>query len=162
MALSRTNSWTQGDRVGYDKTAYPAIGSGSTMTEVHVGIDKYHSSPRRIEPVLFTGYESTRQSGTIIHPVLGSSTPDVTLRPAQRRSGEFEMLFDSEHAAAAAESLLARGELCSVRSQERDSVEMIFVVTGRIARTLDDETRDMWIVRFGFQELDPHTPTAAS
>lgn len=159
VVLSHTSSWTIGDRVGYDKERYPTVGSG-TLTEIHVGIDNYHTSERRIRPVLFTGYESGRQAGTIVHAVLGSATPDITLRPAQRRAGEFELLFDSEHAAAAAESLLARGELCSVLSQERDSVEMVFVVTGRISRTLDDDTRDMWLVRFGFQELDP-TPTEA-
>lgn len=113
-----------------------------------------------IEPTLILGYSSTRAARTIIHDIIGRAAPDVTLRPAGLRSGRMELAFltdDSESASAAAEAVLATAATFSLVSSDRASVSLQFVVPAgtNITRTLDDETRDGWVVAFGWQEVIP-------
>lgn len=112
------------------------------------------SGSETITPVLVTGYGSSRESANIIHTVLGSPNPDVTIRPAALRSGTLSLLFDDEAESLAAELLHTTGQTFAVVSTERASVEMTYVVgRGTIDRELDDATRDAWIVRVPFQEV---------
>lgn len=108
-----------------------------------------------ITPVLVLGYESEREPGNIIHPILGRANPDVTLRPAGLRTGELQLFFPDETEAAAAEDALAAAGVCELTTSDRASVNMTFVVEGRLARALDPETRDHWTVTVGFQEVTP-------
>lgn len=109
-----------------------------------------------ITPTQVLGYRSEREAGNIIHPILGRSNPDVTLRAAALRTGELEIGFQGATAEAdslAAESIHATGGIFTVLSTERASVEMTYVVSGRVRRELDDESRDAWVVAVGFQEV---------
>lgn len=106
-----------------------------------------------ITPDLVLGYDAERESGNIIHPILGSENPDVTFRPARLRTGTLELLFHDEAEAVAAVHILAIAEVCAVVSDEREAVVMTFVLAGRLGHTLEDQTRDMWIVRVGYQEV---------
>jgi len=109
-----------------------------------------------ITPVLIDGYSSEAVSGTVVTPLLGSSDVAVTLRPASLRSGTMTLnMGDDEDAAAAAELALRGAHVWTVVTGERDTVDMSFVVRDRITRDLDSETRDVWLVGFGWQEVNP-------
>lgn len=109
-----------------------------------------------ITPDIIDGYRSTRRGGTIVHPIAGVASPDVTLRVAGLRTGQMRLVFASESDAADAEAALATAEVFILTSTDRDTIPMSFVVPegGVIERELDDVTRDVWIVTFDFQEVE--------
>lgn len=111
-----------------------------------------------INPDLVLGYESQREPGSIAHPILGSSNPDVTLRPAQMRSGSLALGFltaTAEVDSSAAETNLGTAAVFTLTESDRSTVGMRFVVTGPIRRTLDPETRAAWSVAFDYTEVAP-------
>ena len=110
-----------------------------------------------IVPNIIDGYSSTRPGGTVVHPIAGSSSPDVTLRPAGTRTGTLRLVFEDEAESAAAEAALCAPEIFTLTSTDRPTLPMSFVIpeSGRIERELDDGTRDAWVLRIDFQEVAP-------
>lgn len=108
-----------------------------------------------IHPDLVLGYQSSRESGNIIHTVPGRSNPDVTLRPARLRTGSLELFFADEYDAKAAEDAHANGSTFALVVEDRASVAMFYVVSGSISRELDSQTRKRWTVRVDYQEIAP-------
>lgn len=111
-----------------------------------------------ITPDQVDGYTSIRESGNIVHRILGNPSPDVTFRPAQLRTGTLRLVFDSEAEAKAAEDAHATATTtCTLDSDDAPTVAMTYVTdgAGRISRSLDDETRDAWILEVPFQEVVP-------
>jgi hypothetical protein len=109
-----------------------------------------------IAPTLIDGYEAERAGGTIVHPILGRTNPDVTLRPASLRTGTLKLLFADEAPALAAWNALSAGAVFRLQSDER-TVGMYFVVPEgeRIAFRLNDEARTGWHLDVPFQEVTP-------
>lgn len=110
-----------------------------------------------ISPDAFSSYESERAGGTIVHPILGSSDPDTTLRPALLREGSFALTFTRESAeydSRAAEAVLSAGAVFTLLSPERTSVAMAFVVpqSGGIKRSLSS-SGGAWVVTVDYQEV---------
>lgn len=106
-----------------------------------------------ITPTLVEGYEVTRTSQNVVHTILGKPDPDVSLRPAGMRSGTLELLFNTEADAWTAHDALCSGEVCALASTDLGGIDMAFVVTEDATITLDDDTRKVWHVEFGFQEV---------
>lgn len=109
-----------------------------------------------ITPTVVLGYESEREARTIVHSILGRANPDVTLRPAGLRTGTLTLGFEGATAEAdslEAENVHAAVGSFAVVSTDRDTIEMPYVVSGRITRALDDQTRDAWTVAIDFQEV---------
>lgn len=109
-----------------------------------------------ITPTQVLGYSAEREAGNVVHPILGRSNPDVTLRPASLRTGTLSLGFQgdtSEEDSAECAEIHAVGGVFSIFSTERATVEMSYVSNGRITRELDDESRDAWVVTVDFQEI---------
>lgn len=111
-----------------------------------------------ITPDVVLGYESARAAGSIAHPILGSGSPDVTLRPAQMRSGSLTLGFiqaTAEADSSAAEANLSAVAAFTLTESARATVGMRFIVTGPIRRALSSDTRATWTVTFGYTEIAP-------
>ncbi|WP_157001427.1 hypothetical protein [Agromyces laixinhei] len=109
-----------------------------------------------IVPVVIDGYHSESESGTVVDRLLGSEDVAVTLRPASLRTGTMTLNMGvDEIAAATAETLLRGAHVWTLTTVDRDTVDMAFVVTGTVRRDLHDETRDVWLIEFGWQEVNP-------
>lgn len=109
-----------------------------------------------ITPTQVLGYKADRESKTNIHPILGSSNPDATLRPALLRTGRLELGFQgatSESASKTAADLLSTAVTFNLVSSDRTSIPMTFVVKGSVSRELEGESRDAWMLSFDFQEV---------
>lgn len=110
-----------------------------------------------ITPTVVLGYGSAREAGTIVHPIINRAAPDVTLRPARLRSGDaLELGFSSATSEAdskTAEEILSMPAVFTLSSADRTTVVMSFVVRGTVKRTLEDVTRNAWVVSFGWQEV---------
>jgi hypothetical protein len=131
-------------------------------------------------PTLVDGYAGERTPQTIVHPILNRADPDITIRPAALRTGTLRMLFsevgsggglvldedgyiveapmiayDAEVVSLECSDAHAAGGVFSLVSSERGTIEMSYVATGSISRTLDDESRAMWMLEIGYQEVAP-------
>jgi hypothetical protein len=107
-----------------------------------------------LTPLLVDGYESSSEAGNIVHRILGAPGVDVILRPATLPAGTMTLNFGTdEAAAAAAEDALRTATVWTLATGDRTTVDMTFVVTDTVERLLDDSTRDVWTVSFGWQEV---------
>lgn len=109
-----------------------------------------------IAPTMLLEQSSDRAAQTIVHPIIGASTPDVTLRAAAARSGRLLLGWQgegSEGDSRAAERLLGEARVFSVVSDERETLALSFVVVGNITRALEDQSRDAWTVAVDYQEV---------
>lgn len=113
-----------------------------------------------ISPTLLLEFESSRAGGTVIHRAVNRSAPDATLRPAGLRVGRMVLGFagaTSEAESFAAESLLASAAVFALVSSDRATIQVQFVIpeSGSIARALEDETRNAWLLTFDWVEVSP-------
>ena len=108
-----------------------------------------------VTPVLTLGYASNRDSRNVFHDVIGRADQDVTLYPAGLRSGTLTFLFDNETDALTCENLHSAAAVFTITDTDRPSIAMTYAVKGKIPRTLDDGTREMWTVAVDFQEVQP-------
>lgn len=106
-----------------------------------------------IVPELVTNYRSSRESNNIIHDVLESGAPYISYRPTGLRTGTIELLFVTHAEALECEALHALPGRFTLTSTERPGINMAFVPSGEIAVSLDDETRDRWLVTVDFHEV---------
>lgn len=111
------------------------------------------SGANTIAPTLVLGYEADREANNIIHAIPGRANPDVTLRPANLRTGTLELGFASESASKTAADLHATLGVFTLTDTDRSTVAMSYVVNGRIGRALEDQSRDAWIISVDFQEV---------
>lgn len=108
-----------------------------------------------LTPILVDGYESKRESMTIVHTIIGSPEPAVTLRPASMRSGTLSVVVGASRSLALQfEAMLGAGRVCTIADTTVD-VAMSFVVVDELTVALDDTTRSVWVVSFDFQEVAP-------
>lgn len=106
-----------------------------------------------LTPLLITGYSSTRQTGNIVHAIIGRSDPDVTFKAAGLRTGTLEILVADLTSALAMEALHAAVGTLQLVEPTAPGLGMKYVSSGAITVTLDDETRDRFIVGIDFQEV---------
>lgn len=117
-------------------------------------MDSITHSTGTITPDIIDGYRGSREARTLTHTVLGKQSPDITLRRAGLRSGRLSLVFGVEDDARAAEEVLALPQVLTLVPDDRPTLGMTFVVAGgTIDTTLDDQTRDAWIVDVPFQEV---------
>lgn len=116
------------------------------MSTISDGVDT-------VTPILIDGYEATRESRNVVHVIIGTPEPAVTLRPAGPRRGTLTALFATRADALAAEAILAADDVLTFADPDVPSLSMTFVVDGDVTVGLDDETRALWTVAFSFLEV---------
>jgi hypothetical protein len=121
---------------------------------VTTAISLVGSTDDALQPLLVTGYMSTREGQNVFHTVLGTQELDVSLNPYGLRSGTIEYLCATEDDSVAVENLHSMGVI-QVSDDDRASIAMSYVVSGSVTRSLDDESRDLWLVAVNFQEVSP-------
>lgn len=107
-----------------------------------------------ITPLLVTGWQASQESRNIVHTIIGRSSPDVTLKTANMRTGTLEMLFGTAADADEARTLHVEAAVFTLTSSELSQVNMAYVVAGSISSILEDETRRLWTISVDFQEVD--------
>lgn len=110
-----------------------------------------------ITPTIVDGYSAARTPRTILHPILGRADDDVTFRPAALRKGSLTLVFALEADARNAADILAIPQLLTLSDPDID-IAMSFVLSedaGDLEISLDDETRDAWVLTVPFREVSP-------
>ena len=101
---------------------------------------------------LVMGYNPERESGNVVHPILGRADPDVTLKPLRLRAGTLELFMNTIEAAFALVEQLEEQGWQHLESTEAPLADMHFVVFGTVSIQADDDT-DTFTVSVGFQEV---------
>jgi len=104
---------------------------------------------------IMDGWNATRESRAIYHPILGfSPTAVVSLRPARPRSGTMSLVVAEEWIANNIVLTVCAGLVCRLEDTDRPALNMNFVVVGDTTLELDDDTRDVWLITIDYQEVD--------
>ena len=105
-------------------------------------------------PLIVNGYSSERESGNIVHDVLGTGAPSVTFGPAGLRTGTLELIVATMAAALAFEALHTQPGVLHLTDSDVVGVNMYYVTSGKITVAISDE-RTTWAVKVDFQEVTP-------
>jgi hypothetical protein len=105
------------------------------------------------QPLLVDGWEESAETRTKVNAIIGGGI-DYVLYPASLRSGQFVAVYEDESDAAAAFRMHQQAAQFTIEDTDRPSIGMSYIVNGTIARALDDESREYWLVTVPFQEVD--------
>lgn len=104
-------------------------------------------------PLLILGYDAARGSRNQTRDLISGGIAVVLISP-RPRSGTLEFLYEGEADAFAAVALHSEETSFTLESDDRVSVGMTYVLgDGDVTISLDDETRDAWVVSVPFQEI---------
>lgn len=109
-------------------------------------------SPVTVEEVI--DYSADQESRNLVHPIIGRTDPDVTLRPAAMRRGTLEIWCSTEEQADSVAYLHTRQGTLYYEDTGHSYAGMWYVVDGRVSRLFDFETAT-WRVRVDYQEVRP-------
>lgn len=106
-----------------------------------------------VTPTLITSYEHRRAVRTLVHDVIGSPVPDVTMRPARTRAGMLTAVCASRADATALDAMLAASSVLTVTSTDEARLDglRLVVADGEVAVRL--EGRSTWVVEWPYQEV---------
>lgn len=108
-------------------------------------------------PLLAPVRTASSRSRNRVHWIINRSDPDVSFATAGLRTGELEMFFGTDEAAASvAEQMFRVGTTFRLVYPERPEWEMTFTLDqdGEIVRELDRSTANHWTLRVQYQEID--------
>jgi hypothetical protein len=100
------------------------------------------------------GYD--REQRSIVHEIIGTEYPAITLTRAASRSGILTLLCESIESARAVEALLTAGEIVAIYADTYSDSEpetYSFAAVGRLSVT-EEEGTSRWLVTTGFREVD--------
>lgn len=101
---------------------------------------------------LITNYNYSRISQNIIHDTMESGTPQVTLRPAQTRSGRLEVLCSSRAMANDVEAIATTVGTIQLTSASDPLADMTFVVSGAV-QLIEDSLNRVWNIFIDYREV---------
>lgn len=105
-----------------------------------------------ITPTLVLGYEARRENRNVIHELLDSPDPAVTLRPAGRLTGTLALFFTTHAAAVAADTAHKAARIFTFKDTDLPAANMRYVTTGTTSIVLDNG-RKRWTVSVPYQEI---------
>jgi hypothetical protein len=99
------------------------------------------------------GYDWSRPSNNIVHPIIGSENPAITFRPAGPRRGTLSIFCLTEAEAVATVDLHAKPGSFDYIDTDVSSAAMTYVPVDDIRATLDAGTQKRWIVDVPYQQV---------
>ena len=97
-------------------------------------------------------YMGSSGVGTLTHVVIGSGVPDFTIKPAQTRTGQFDLLCNNETDAINLWHFLEFSGPFTLADTDSSIANTTFLVTGFITVEVDTQTFIRCLVRVDFTE----------
>jgi hypothetical protein len=105
-------------------------------------------------PSLVKSWESTQPTRNVVHHIIGRSDPDITLKPAGKRTGTLQLFYTTKTAAEAARELFALPLVFVTDSTDETWLDGFrFVSSGNISAVLDADNFTTWHISVDFQEV---------
>ena len=106
-----------------------------------------------LTPLDVLGWSLTRKGQTVVHPIIGDTDPDLTVRDAALRSGIVRTLWSTMAAAlAASQALAVAGTPWTFTVPETPGLTMRAYVVGDVTEASLDERGTAWVVDVTVQE----------
>lgn len=106
-----------------------------------------------ILPRLVTQWNASATTRHIVHDVLGTPWPDVTVQPAGPRSGTMAAILDSEQDAADLFAMLTGTSVITFSDDSTTIPTMRLLANGQVTVQQDDQDRTVWAVTFSYMEV---------
>lgn len=107
-----------------------------------------------VYPELVTGYESRRESGNLLHTILGRTEVDVSFKAAGLRTGSLEVYCADLTTALAVDALHAQVGVLHLTDDAQPGLDMHYVLSGPIEVRPQIGT-PRWLVRVEYTEVLP-------
>lgn len=104
-------------------------------------------------PLIVTRHDYVFPNRNILHDIIGSNEPAVTLREAGLRKGSLSLRVADADAAAAAKAILGSASALTFTDSVTPSESMTFVLDGDIRVTLDSVTLLRRVIEFDYAEV---------
>lgn len=108
-----------------------------------------------VQPLLVMQYAAASTTRHIVHDVIGSPWPDITLQAAGPRSGTMSALLATEDDANRLFAMLQGTTVLVFSDDTAVSTGMNFVANGTITMTTDDQQRSYWVITTDYLEVQP-------
>lgn len=106
-----------------------------------------------VTPVLVVDYAHRRAARTIVHDVIGSSTPDVTLRAAGTREGTLQAVLITQADVTTLDTLLASPTVLTVTSDDEPRLDGLRHVVAGDDPEVRLEGARTWVVTWTYREV---------
>lgn len=106
-----------------------------------------------VTPTLVMGWESSQDTRNIVHPIIGRSNPDFTIKPSNLRTGTLNLFFEDYAEADLCRSIHANAAVFTLYTDDFAAANMNYVVYQDVTIALDQETLKHWTVTIQFQEV---------
>lgn len=125
----------------------------STATNYFDGSSAPIAAQGIVLPRLVTQWNASATTRHIVHDVLGSQWPDITVQPAGPRSGTMAAILDSEDDAAALFGMLTGTSVITFSESTASIPTMRLLANGQVTVQQDDQDHVTWAVTFSYMEV---------
>lgn len=109
-----------------------------------------------ITPAFVLGpFQAFDEAGSLVHPILGRSADDVTLRPAKLGTGNLELYFLTADDAETARLFHRPAATFTVISDDGAFLPALYVPQRQIGRAQRSDLMDNWVLTVPYQEIQP-------
>lgn len=106
-----------------------------------------------VTPILVVEYVHRRQTRTIVHDVIGSGVPDVTLRPAGTRSGRLSAVLTDRGDVATLDAMLASAAVLTIASDDEPLLDGLRLVVAEDDPEVRLDGARTWVVTWTYREI---------
>ncbi|MGA1838466.1 hypothetical protein VD659_16225 [Herbiconiux sp. 11R-BC] len=110
------------------------------------------SSGDATSPPLVLGYSWTHEVRNIVHPLLNTAQPAVTLRTGGAKRGTLRLFYLNEADALFAAQMHTGLAAFTILDSDHPALAMRYAVVGSVSVELDPSTMRRWVVSVDFQE----------
>jgi hypothetical protein len=104
-----------------------------------------------LTPTAVTDWETTRETGNIVHQVIGTGDPSVTFAATRLRTGKLSLVCATLALALSVDALHAAPGPLTITNTDV-GLSMLYAVTGAVTVSQDKDS-DTWLVTVEFSEI---------
>lgn len=104
-------------------------------------------------PHMIMSFEADQESMNQVYDIIGGGIAVALIRPRPRR-GRLRLFYEEAAAAETCRVLHTRETTFTLLSTDVPSLNMTYVLDGRIGAGLAEDTDDRWVVEVGYQEIE--------
>jgi hypothetical protein len=106
-----------------------------------------------VTPDLVLGWETSQETRNVIHPIIGRSSPDFTIKPSNLRTGTMSLFFKDYEQAELCRNMHINAAVFQLYTSNFNEANMRYVVFQEVTMTLEETTLRYWTIGVQFQEI---------
>jgi hypothetical protein len=106
-----------------------------------------------VTPDLVLGWESSNDTRNVIHPIIGRSSPDFTIKPSNLRTGTMTLFFKDYAQSELCRDMHVNAAVFELYTSNFNEANMRYVVFQNVTMTLEETTLRYWTIAITYQEV---------